>query len=475
MEEHCGQYPVLHIDLTDLKASESWEGMYSEIWQRIKKVFIEHESDLPDFIPNLLQRDIDVHSERPPMDTLRILSDLIKALHEKHNRKVILLIDDYDVPMNIAAVNGFFDTAFEFFHPLYSRILGDNPCVKIACVVGTVEIGPTGVLCDIPTVRRFAITDEEFSKSFGFTTKDVKGLLGWKFKRSIDLYGGYQSGPHSMTQPFSTMNDYTSYSIEYCNESPEFLDSLQSLVQANSGALIREILMPFFETGKFSVGRVVNYKKKHWYADRMVHYLILKGYLTGFTEPPLNSMTPSRIRVGIPNRTMYNWWVSAIGNILEDYWVFGEGFKGRIRGSLQTPDFDAVKFHAILTSLIAQCSVHDLVFNKDEYHVAAMSAILFTFFGQSNVKVTTRREDWRGLYITTVQFLHERLAYVFQVKASHSMEEFEKDSLSSVRDSSSKYTDSIKDCKVVTMIGIAFYEKNVSPLQVHRVKVDASI
>ena len=121
-----GQYPVIFLSLKDLKAL-TWEQMEEKINVTLSDLFSEYEYLLNELVETDFDKFKKIISEKANLSNLeRALKFLTKILYEKYNKKIVILIDEYDSPLVSAYINGYYEKAKDFFKTFYSTVLKDN-------------------------------------------------------------------------------------------------------------------------------------------------------------------------------------------------------------------------------------------------------------------------------------------------------------------------------------------------------------
>uniref|UniRef100_U9TUA3 Uncharacterized protein n=1 Tax=Rhizophagus irregularis (strain DAOM 181602 / DAOM 197198 / MUCL 43194) TaxID=747089 RepID=U9TUA3_RHIID len=182
------QWPVIHISFKDL-GSESWELMLDEIKERISDLYEKHQY-LIDILPEYNKKDFVAVLDRETTGVAlwtNALSNLARYLNKCFGKSSIILIDEYDWPMENA--RGFYDNVHDFFKTMYSSVAKENTYVDKVLFVGTLPLGQTSFLSGFNNVVVYPMHEKPscsgraiFSDTFGFTENEIKYLLEKKNK-----------------------------------------------------------------------------------------------------------------------------------------------------------------------------------------------------------------------------------------------------------------------------------------------------
>ena len=206
-----GQYPVIFLSLKDLKAL-TWEQMEKAIKSVISRLFLDHRyllNDLDKFdtiiFENIIMKNIDLE------DLKEALKFLTEKLYEKYNKKVVVLIDEYDSPLVSAYINGYYEKAKDFFKTFYSSVLKDNSYLQMGVLTGIIRVIKAGIFSDLNNLRTYTILSEMYTDSYGLTEEEVeKSLKDYGIEQEIsnvkDWYDGYKFGDSEVYNPWSILN-----------------------------------------------------------------------------------------------------------------------------------------------------------------------------------------------------------------------------------------------------------------------------
>ena len=214
---HCGQYPVISISLKGVHQStfeesiKDFRRIISTEFRRHKEVLKYTElfdSDREDFLNICNKRgENDIYRS-----SLKFLSDI---LYEVHKKKVIILIDEYDVPLQNAWLNGFYDKMVDFIRSLFDAALKTNDSLEFGVLTGCLRISKESIFTGMNNLNVNSISEVQFSEYFGFTDEEVKEMLnfyGLEQYHSIakQWYDGYHFGRTEMYCPWDI--------VKYCND-----------------------------------------------------------------------------------------------------------------------------------------------------------------------------------------------------------------------------------------------------------------
>ena len=206
-----GQYPVVFLSLKDLKAT-TWEEMKNNIKSIIASFFSEYKYLLNDLdkydtirFENIIMKNVKLE------DLTEILKFLTKIMYEKYNKKVVVLIDEYDTPLVSAYINGYYEKAKNFFKTFYSTVLKDNTYLQMGVLTGIIRVIKAGIFSDLNNLRTYTILSDVYTDSYGLTEKEVeKSLedygLEYEISKVKDWYDGYRFGNSEVYNPWSILN-----------------------------------------------------------------------------------------------------------------------------------------------------------------------------------------------------------------------------------------------------------------------------
>lgn len=212
-EEYMGKHPVISISLKGINAA-SYEAAFELTVKTIKGVvqkagFLKMSDKLGEDEKKEYRAILDENmSEATLFWSLKNLSELLEKHYET---KVILLIDEYDVPLAKAFENGYYDKMVFLIRNLLEQTLKTNNSLKFAVMTGCMRISKESIFTGLNNLKVLSITDERFDEYFGFTDEDVKEMLRYydredHYEEMRNWYDGYRFGSTDVYCPWDVLN-----------------------------------------------------------------------------------------------------------------------------------------------------------------------------------------------------------------------------------------------------------------------------
>ncbi|MDE5582786.1 MAG: AAA family ATPase [Ruminococcus sp.] len=210
--KYMGQYPVISISLKSMKQA-SYELALNEFKKIISGEFRRHkeilksdmifESDKEEFLYICNRRGgYSVYNT-----ALKFLSDLLSEIYGKN---VIVLIDEYDVPLENAYFNGFYKEMTDLIRSVFESVLKTNNSLEFGVLTGCLRISKESIFTGLNNLNVYSVTDNAFSQYFGFTEQEVKQLADYYglsdcFETIKNWYNGYLFGKTEIYNPWSVL------------------------------------------------------------------------------------------------------------------------------------------------------------------------------------------------------------------------------------------------------------------------------
>ncbi len=210
---HCGKYPVIYLTLKDAKKN-TWKSCYQHITDDISTLYRHHnyllnknildEKEKKDFIDIINETANETKFEKS-------LKQLSKYLQRYHNEKVVILIDEYDTPIQ-ASHNKFYEEAISFMRSLLSGALKDNTNLYKGVITGILRVSKESIFTGLNNLSVCSILNNKFSDKFGFTEEEVKQIaidfnVDTKYSEIKKWFNGYKFGKTTnIYNPWSILN-----------------------------------------------------------------------------------------------------------------------------------------------------------------------------------------------------------------------------------------------------------------------------
>jgi hypothetical protein len=206
---HFQKHPVLFITFKDVKA-KTFDQTFAAIRERVGRLFVEHrylfdDKRLDPITARVFQRFFtDEATEQDVQDALMVLS---RALYEHHGQRVVILIDEYDTPIQSGYTNDFFDDVVGFFRNFLSACLKDNNALFKGVLTGILRVAKENLFSGLNHITVHSILSPRYATSFGFTEEEVAAIIDPAHLEEVrSWYNGYNFGGHVIYNPWSILN-----------------------------------------------------------------------------------------------------------------------------------------------------------------------------------------------------------------------------------------------------------------------------
>ena len=453
-----GQYPVIFLSLKDLKAL-TWEQMEKAIKSAISRLFSEYKyllNDLDKFdtltFENILLKNTELE------DLKEALKFLTRILYEKYNKKVVVLIDEYDSPLVSAYINGYYEKAKDFFKTFYSSVLKDNSYLQMGVLTGIIRVIKAGIFSDLNNLRTYTILSDVYTDSYGLTEEEVeKSLKDYGIEQEIsnvkDWYDGYKFGDSEVYNPWSILNFL------------DFKELRAYWVDTSGNDLIKDVLKNITKNTIEALERLFNGEglkqnisgtsdlSKLLSEEELWELMLFSGYLT--VEEKIDQ---KNYVLRLPNKEIKELFRDTF---LEKY--FGRGSKLLYLMEALTENRIDEYEERLQEILLTSVSYNDTKKgNEAFYHGLIMGMGLYLegeYITKSNI------ESGLGRYDFVIEPKNKaKRAYIMEFKSTDNIEKLEevsKEALEQIENK--KYDVSLKQngVKDITYMGIAFCGKEI--------------
>ena len=475
-EEYMGQFPVISISLKSVdglnfeSASAALRTVIGDEAGRFR--FLRESGSLDDEDKNAYSRLINVEvksdasyamSDYTLIDSLKTLSRLL-AKH--YNRKVILLIDEYDVPLDKAFQSGYYDEMVTLIRSLFGNALKTNENLYFAVLTGCLRISKESIFTGLNNLNVMTISDPYFCDSFGFTEDEVLEFLRYygleEFHDTVkEWYDGYQFGNTSVYCPWDV--------IKYVQILWKDRDAEPGNYWANTSGndIIRRLLKKADQTTRDEIEQLVNggaivkgirqeltYRDIEDSVDNIWSVLYSAGYLTQHGRLP-----GKRIRLALPNREVKELFVDLVKDWFQEITFADSARINRFCAAFPAGDASTIQnmLHDYLWDSISVRDTAVRMSMKENFYHGMVLGLLRS---QGNWLIQSNAETGEG-YSDISICTPERTGIVIELKyaVNGNLETACAEALKQIEDK--KYAEGLKRRGMKKMIkyGIAFCEK----------------
>ncbi len=316
---HQNQYPVIFLSLKDMNANTFQSQIY--IFANLITSIIDKYADIQDsnFISdrdkNVFQSYSDIHLN---INELRMsLKDISSILFKHYHQKVIILIDEYDVPLQSAYQHGYYDEMVDFIRSVFSSVLKTNDALERGVLTGCLRISKESIFTGLNNFTVRTIMDVEASDCFGFTQEEIDELLKYynlmdKHQEMKEWYDGYLFGRTEIYNSWSALN----YIKKLLND--DHFQAVSFWANTSSNDLVKTYIEYATMTMKEEFERLINgqsitkkivpeltYREMDFHSiqtmnDNVYSFLLFTGYLK--IKSKVNGDHPYTYELVIPNK-----------------------------------------------------------------------------------------------------------------------------------------------------------------------------
>ncbi|WP_405353210.1 AAA family ATPase [Fusobacterium vincentii] len=453
-----GQYPVIFLSLKDLKAT-TWEIMEKDIKSTVASLFLEYEDlyyELGEFDKPLFKK---IATKEEGIENLKeALKVLVKILYKKYNKKVVILIDEYDSPLVSAYINGYYGKAKDFFKTFYSTVLKDNNYLQMGVLTGIIRVIKAGIFSDLNNLRTYTILSDDYTDSYGLTEEEVEKSLndygiGQEISKVKDWYDGYKFGDSEVYNPWSILNFLQDKELRAYWVDTSGNDLINNVLKMKNKNIITALERLFNGEGLRQNLSGTSDLSKILSNDEIWELLLFSGYLT--IEEKIDQ---DNYILRLPNKEVKSLFRKTF---IETYIARGSKLSFLMESLVENKieDYEENLQEILLTSVSYNDTKKG---NEAFYHGLIMGMGLYLegeYITKSNI------ESGLGRYDFLIEPKNKsKRAFIMEFKSTDSVEKLEevsKEALKQIEDK--KYDISLKQngIKEITFIGIAFCGKQI--------------
>lgn len=415
--KHQNKYPTIFISLKEMKnltfdaQISSFSNVIYELLE--KNLEILSSDQLSDTTKDILYK---LHNRSSSIEDLKIsLRVITNALYTYYQQKVIVLIDEYDVPLQAAYQNNYYEEMVEFLRSVFSSALKTNDALEKGVMTGCLRISKESIFTGLNNFTAYSVLNNISSESFGFTESEVKKLLkDYNLSEKMDevkkWYDGYQFGNKEIYNPWST--------LMYVKNITQDVSFKPISFWANTSG--NDLVVKYIQNGDKKLRKefdllmngqsLIKYIKPEFTYREMDNikniysFLLLTGYLK-----VIKDMGENQYELVIPNKEVYEIYKQSFMSYFEDYTT---SKKNELYQELV--DGDAKKVNLLLNDiLLRSISYFD---NQESFYHGFLVGLL------NDYEVVSNKESGNGRFDVCV--LPENiLGTVVLIECKHSISE----------------------------------------------------
>ena len=480
-EKHMGKYPVVSISLKSIHAdsyAKAKAQLIKLVNREARRVQFLLDSDRLTAVDKALFSEL-LDREMEEDTLVSSLQELTELLEIHFGQQVIVLIDEYDVPLAKANQNGYYDEMALLLRNFFENVLKTNDSLEFAVLTGCLRIAKESIFTGLNNFKVYSITDTDYDETFGFVDDEVKKMLKSlnqqdHYEEVKEWYDGYRFGNTDVYCPWDVVN-YCADHLTTPNATPKnywlntsgnevinhFIDSVgepQKLAKTElerlvSGNVVRK-----------RINETITYKELYSTIDNLWSTLFMTGYLT-----QRGSEDDGRYRLVIPNREIRNIVTDNILSLFQDeVKKDGQMANAFCQALMEGKEKEVER---LLTAYMGKTiSIRDTFVRKsikeNFYHGILLGILSF----KTGWEVSSNRESGSGFSDILIEIDDSDIGIVIEVKYSDDEDQLEKDCKEALkqikdRDYSQKLRDAgfhrilkygiacqIKTCKVLVEI-----------------------
>lgn len=456
-EKHMGKYPVVSISLKSIHAdsyAKAKAQLIKLVNREARRVQFLLDSDRLTAVDKALFSEL-LDREMEEDTLVSSLQELTELLEIHFGQQVIVLIDEYDVPLAKANQNGYYDEMALLLRNFFENVLKTNDSLEFAVLTGCLRIAKESIFNGLNNFKVYSITDTDYDETFGFVDDEVKKMLKSlnqqdHYEEVKEWYDGYRFGNTDVYCPWDVVN-YCADHLTTPNATPKnywlntsgnevinhFIDSVgepQKLAKTElerlvSGNVVRK-----------RINETITYKEVYSTIDNLWSTLFMTGYLT-----QRGSEDDGRYRLVIPNREIRNIVTDNILSLFQDeVKKDGQMANAFCQALMEGKEKEVER---LLTAYMGKTiSIRDTFVRKsikeNFYHGILLGILSF----KTGWEVSSNRESGTGFSDILIEIDDSDIGIVIEVKYSDDEDQLEKDckeALKQIKDRD--YTQKLRD------------------------------
>lgn len=419
--DHQGKYPVIYLTFKDVKC-RNWPETYDLLSKLIRLEFMRHP-ELADRASNpnadYYQRIIDgTASENDNRLSLMMLS---RMLHDAFHAEPIIIIDEYDTPIQQGHDCGFYEDVILFTRGLFSGAFKDNPHLKFGFLTGILRVAKESIFSGLNNLKVNSILDEQYNEYFGFTPEEVREMADYygvpdKYEEICAWYDGYRFGSSDIFNPWSVIsyfgNNCTPGAFWVSTGSNEVIREVLSEADSDTCEQLQTLLQGKSITAVIDTGVIYPQIKSD--PSSVYSFLLVSGYLKG-TKAGITSSGEDLCEVAIPNREISFVYNKEILSTMNH--IVPKASADSIQAALLRGDAAALK-ELLEKLLIGSVSFYDT--GKELFYHGLMLGLCAVM--GDRYRVTSNREAGEGRYDIQLKPMDKTCpGFLIELKAANAL------------------------------------------------------
>ena len=449
-----GKYPTILISLKSIKY-KTWEESLEQLKSLLSNLYNEFEYIRECLNESEIELFNDIWFKKENGEYANSLKNLTSFLYKYYKKEVILLIDEYDIPLITAHKYGYYDEIINFYKIFLGEALKTNQYLKMGVLTGIIRVIKTGIFSDLNNLKVYSILEKKYSEFFGFTEEEVKKALQY-FNIEEELtnvkywYDGYKFGNLELYNPWSIINFLDGRELKnyWVGTSENFL--IKNILE-NSTSRTNEILDKLFNeeeveeaiTGTSDLSILMD-SKEVW------ELLLFSGYLT--VKEKLDDDIYS---LKLPNMEVKKLFKKEFINV-----HFGISLFRKTMEALKNLNFN--DFEKYFQEIMLKSTSNWDTSKEAFYHGLSLGMLSYL---DNDYYVTSNFEAGFGRYDVVLEPKNRNdRAFILEFKVAEAENKLEKLSKEAIKQIEEKKYDinlKSKEIKEITSVGIAFYGKKL--------------
>ncbi len=320
-DEYMGKYPVIFLSLKGVEGltyEEAFEAFVRIMGKEVNRVSFLADSDKLTQIEREQYKGLTIiKNGRLAFDKEKLISSLqllSQLLYKHYGKKVVILIDEYDVPLDKAFQNGYYNEMVSLIRGLFGQALKTNDFLQFAVLTGCLRISKESIFTGLNNFKVMSITDSRFDEQFGFTDEEVKKLLSdydmdSHFDEVKEWYDGYHFGRADVYCPWDVINH-----VDHLRDDSDAKPQTY-WINSSGNSLVRRLINRADSSTKDEIERLIageaiekvirqdlTYDEIENSIDNIWSVLFTTGYLTKVGEVKLPDSESYAYKLVIPNK-----------------------------------------------------------------------------------------------------------------------------------------------------------------------------